>query len=309
MKRIDGFDRKNLHFTWSANTPPICEIKSGETLELLIPDSSTMQIKPNFTTEDLKKIDESQLDGAVGPIKIEGAFVGEMLKVEILDIAISEWGWSAILPNFGFIQRDMSERLVMWDIRNNYAVSKDKYFLSGIEVPLSPFLGVTGTAPSDGNFGMIPPEHFGGNMDNRLLKAGSTLYLPINVDGGMISFSDPHASQGDGEVCGTAIEVQAKARIMISVEKHIGSGHPWAISPGLDEGPVILTMGINPDLKAAAIESIEDMFILLNAKYGLSREESYVLSSVAGSLKISEVVDMPNYVVSLSIPVSVFKRR
>ncbi|EQD66196.1 acetamidase/formamidase family protein, partial [mine drainage metagenome] len=183
---------------WSPRNKEICTVPQNEITKLMIPDSSTMQITKESTTETLRTLDSSRYDAAVGPILVEGASVGDTLEVEVINVRTAEWGWTSISHDFGLIRNTFKEQLIHWKIFGRFA-STGTSFLEGIRVRTDPFLGVIGTQPSRGHYGMIPPRHFGGNMDNRLLRAGSSLYLPCSVDGAMVSFGDPHAVQGDGE--------------------------------------------------------------------------------------------------------------
>ncbi|AFZ69952.1 putative acetamidase/formamidase [Caldisphaera lagunensis DSM 15908] len=303
MIQIDGFMDSNVHFKWSNKLKPIAYVNSGDELLIKVPDSSTKQIKYDFKTEDLSKLDSSKFDGAVGPIYVYDAKPGDALEVEIQDIKVDKWGWSAILSDFGILKKRFNERLIIWDIKENYAIAKD--FLRGIKIPIRPFLGVIGLSPKeDKEYDMIPPQYFGGNMDNRLNGIGSKIYLPVNVEGALLSISDPHASQGDGEICGTAIETSAEVKLKVKVIKDLKIKRPFTISPNKDDfkGEVIAAMGISSDLYQAAKDAVNDMIELLNRQYKLSYEEGYVLSSVIGNLRISEIVDEPNFVVSLVIP-------
>ena len=309
MITIDGTKEENLHFRWSPNLKPIAHVRDGDEVRVIIPDSSTMQIKPGMTAEDLAKLDSSRFDAAVGPIYVEGAEPGDALAVDILDVQVGDWGWSAILSFIGLLKGRFKDLLVHWRISNGYAETVGD-FLSGVRVPVRPFLGVIGVAPRDGEFGMIPPQYFGGNMDNRLHGVGARVYLPVNVKGALLSLADPHASQGDGEVTGTAIETSATVRIRVSVVKGLGIRRPFTVAPIRDEPTeVIATMGISSDLYQAARDALEDMLAILNRLYGLTPEEGYVLSSVIGNLRISEIVDEPNYVVTLTIPKNVLEKR
>ncbi|MCL5679464.1 MAG: acetamidase/formamidase family protein [Candidatus Thermoplasmatota archaeon] len=307
MKHLDGKDPKNIHFTWTASNKPVVFMDSDETIAISIPDSSTWQIKREYRTEDLRKIDSSRYDGAVGPIYVNGAAPGDTLEINLKEIKTAPWGWSAIIPDMGLLKGDFSEKLVMWKLEK-FASSETQGFLEGISIPIHPFLGVVGTAPKDGRLGMIPPQYFGGNMDNRLLGVGSKIYLPVNVEGALLSVSDPHASQGDGEVCGTAIETSAEAVIGIRVIKGKTINYPRAYSKGPAGGDVTVTMGIAGDLKDASRLALLNMIDELS-HYGLTGEESYILCSVCGNLSISEIVDEPNYVVSMSIPLQVLENR
>lgn len=301
MKTVDGTNINNVHFKWTPHNKPVETVEPGEDFRVIIPDSSTMQMKDSFTTEDLGKIDGSKFDGAVGPIYVQGAEPGDSLEVNIRELKVGKWGWTAVIPDFGFLANVFPETLVIWDLADGYGTTRND-FLKGIKIPLEPFLGVVGVAPKDGEYGMIPPQHFGGNMDNRLLREGSSLFLPVSVKGALLSFADPHGAQGDGEVCGTAIETSADIIVSVKLHKATGQKFPKLRSQESFSGKEIVVMGIAPDLKDATRNALSDMIEHLQENYGLTGQEAYILCSVAGNLRISEMVDEPNYVVSMILP-------
>ena len=305
LKAIDGTKMENVHFRWSPEIAPVQSVAPGEEFHVIIPDSSTMQIRPEYTREDMHRIDEDKFDGAVGPVYVEGAEPGDAVEVNIREIKTGSWGWSAILKNFGLLKGRFDEELIIWDLRNGFATTRNS-FLEGIRIPLRPFLGVVGSAPESGEFGMIPPKYFGGNMDNRLLTAGSSLMLPVSRSGALLSFADPHGAQGDGEVCGTAVETSAEITVLVGLHKGTKLRYPRLISRETFSGSEIVTMGISPDLHEASSTAVLEMIELLG-NYGLKPSEAYVLCSVAGNLRISEIVDEPNFVVSMIIPEEIVK--
>lgn len=308
MKTVDGTNLENVHFKWTPSNSPVETVKPGEEFKVLIPDSSTMQIKDTYTTADLGKIDGSKFDGAVGPVYIEGAEPGDSLEINIKELKVGQWGWTAIIPDFGFLANKFPETLAIWDLKDGYGKARGD-FLKGINVPLEPFLGVVGVSPDKGEFGMIPPQHFGGNMDNRLVRQGSSLFLPVKVKGALLSFADPHGSQGDGEVCGTAIETSAEIIVSTKLHKATGQKYPKLRSEENFSGKELVVMGIAPDLKTATTNAVTDMIEHLQENYGLTGQEAYALCSVAGNLRISEIVDEPNYVVSMVLPEKLFENR
>ena len=305
MKNIDGNNERNIHYFWDNSNRPIAKVNQNEVFTLSIPDSSIFQINRNSNREDLKRINWDKVDGAVGPVFVEGAKPGDALKIELLEVESGDWGWTAIFENFGVLSSEFKDDIVIWGINNGTARSLKDGFLEDVEIPVSPFLGIVGTAPKSGRHTMIPPQYFGGNMDNKLLKAGSILHLPVSVDGGLVSFADPHAAQGDGEVCGTAIETTASVKVRIEIESDMKLKFPYVESLDRPEGRIMSSMGIGPDMREAAKEAVAEMIRLLSDA-GYSREEAYVLCSVAGNLRVSEMVDMPNYVVSMTMPFHLF---
>jgi len=302
MQVIDGTNLKNLHFKWSSSNKPVAFVKQGEIFSVLIPDSSTMQVKENWKSEDLSKMESSLVDGAVGPIYVEGAKKNDVLQIEILDIQVGSWGWSSTERNAGLIKGRFEDNLTIWKLKDGFGESKSD-FLKGTRIPLDPFLGVMGVAPEKGEYGMMAPQPFGGNMDNRLLTSGSTLFLPINVDGALFSVADTHAAQGDGEAGCTGLETSATALLRVQVKQGSPIRFPRAISRS---GPrtLLVTMGISNDLYEASKFAMEEMIDELS-KRGYSGNEAYVLCSLIGNLRISELVDEPNHVVSMTVPTEV----
>ena len=180
-------------------------------------------------------------------------------------------------------------------------------------VPLKPFAGTIGNAPAEaGIHSVVPPRRMGGNMDIRDLAAGTTLYLPVEVAGALFSVGDTHAAQGDGEVCGTAIESRMDAVLTLDLVKGANLRMPRFNTPGpvtrhLDAKGYEVTTGIGPDLMSATRDAVSGMIDLLGAKRGLSAVDAYMLVSTCGDLRISEIVDQPNWVVSFYFPRCVFE--
>ncbi|MGP6206910.1 acetamidase/formamidase family protein [Cuniculiplasma sp. SKW3] len=296
---IDGNLRQNLHFKWSPGNKPIARIEDGGILKIKIPDSSINQIKKNMNSSDLSSIDSSLFDGAVGPIYVDGAEPGDSIEIEILDLGSGSEGWSAIIKDFGLLKNRYEERLITWSKVENYWKCNNEGFLRGIRIEDRPFLGVIGSSPSNGEHGMIPPQHFGGNMDNRMIGKGSRIILPVNVKGALVSFGDPHGHQGDGEICGTAIETSAEIEARLKILKK-GIKAPVIFSAEKTEGNYVFTSGISENLYTASIEAVENMISYLK-DFEFTEEESYFLLSVAGNLAIREIVDEPNFVVTIGI--------
>ena len=185
-------------------------------------------------------------------------------------------------------------------------------FGASAKVPLKPFCGTIGVAPAEaGTHSIVPPRRVGGNMDIRDLSAGSELYLPVEVPGALFSVGDTHAAQGDGEVCGTAIESPMKIAAKFELVKEANLAFPRFTTPGpvsrhLDEKGYEVTTGIGPDLFEGARSAVCAMIDLLAARHRLSPVDAYMLCSVVADLRISEIVDQPNWVVSLYFPRLVF---
>ncbi len=308
---LNGHDRGNLILKWSGRNRPVAHIQSGDTVTFDIPDSSTDQIKPGDGMLEISAREGSLTDAAVGPVFVSGAKKGDVLCAEILEIRCGNWGWSMVSNDFGLLHDMFSEtKMFYWSLEGGFARPLNNDFLKGVSLRTKPFLGVMGVAPGDdAEYGLIPPQYFGGNMDNRRVRRGSRVYFPVNVEGALFATSDPHALQGDGEVCGTSIEVPARVRIRLTVEeanKDIGA--PLVVSrESKEEGTVFSTSGISPDMHQAARSAVTQMVDIIHSA-GVDRAEAYLLCSLAGSLHISEIVDMPNVNVCFSIDAGVLRK-
>jgi acetamidase/formamidase len=186
------------------------------------------------------------------------------------------------------------------------------YMRDDIAIPLEPFFGTMGVCPAGASAQpVMPPGTFGGNMDTRQLVRGSTLYLPVQVDQALFSCGDAHGAQGDGEVCVTGLEAPMFAALRFSIEKgHSITGPqyrtPAPLTPRVDSAPFYGTTGVGGDLYAAAQDAIRAMIEHVTRTYGLGREDAYLLCSLVVDLKISEIVDAGQYIVSALLPEAVF---
>lgn len=245
-----------------------------------------------------------------GPVFVGGAEPGDALVVELLDVRAAAWGWTACRPNgIGLLDAVLAEEGLqpythLWDLRAGTHAD----FRPGIRVPLAPFPGVMGVAPAEpGPHPTAPPRQVGGNMDVRQLVAGSSFYLPVEVPGALFSVGDLHAAQGDGELSGTGIECAGQVTLRFGLERGAGLSTPEFTTPthGGSSTRWHATTGHDPDLITAARIALRALLRRLQAR-GLSLEEAYVLSSVCVDLKISQIVDAPNYTVSAFLPLDVF---
>ncbi|KAF9873343.1 hypothetical protein CkaCkLH20_09156 [Colletotrichum karsti] len=299
---------------WSNATPPVLTVSPGEIVTFDLQDSSGAQVTPSSTSSDLSALQVSTFDPIFGPVYIDGANPGDVLEIEILSLETAGWGFTGIFPDFGVLASDFPGLHML----KHYTWSNtDKFitFKPGIKVPLRPFLGVAGIAPGEpGEFSTIPPLETGGNIDCKHITQGTKLYLPVKVPGALFSCGDGHAAQGDGEVCGTAIETPMKAALRFNVRKDM----PYVTSPHYDtrgsvhaaeqaDPAVYAVLGIDSDLLEASRKALRSLIDHLVATRDLTREEAYMLCSIAADLKIAEIVDMPNFAVSASIPYSVFQ--
>ena len=300
--------RERYHLAWDPAIPPIATVASGSVIEFDMLDASCGQLNAGCGVPQLLQLDFDRVDQVGGPIEIEGAEPGDSLQIELLDFEPADWGWTAIIPGFGLLADDFPD--ARYHV-SRIAPSGPIEFLPGIRLPRAPFCGVIGVAPRSGPLSTIPPDVHGGNMDTRSLVAGSTLFLPVFQRGGMLSLGDGHATQGDGEVCGTAIETPMRATVRVTVRKDVHVTAPEFIAAedphaALRSGRRYATDGVGPDLLGAARDATRRMIDWLGREHGLSAPDAYMLCSTAVDLRISEIVDMPNYVVTAHCPLGIF---
>lgn len=303
---IHSLRRECANLAWDNSIPPALHVKSGDEITFDCLDASNGQVTPESTVASLGTMNMAALDQVNGPVFVEGAEPGDTLQVDVLRIENPEWGWTALFPGFGLLTDEFPEpALKIWKLEpDGFAWFDEK---RGMKIPLRPFAGEMGVVQKKkGAFSTIPPYHTGGNIDTKHVTVGSTLYLPVEVEGALFSIGDGHAAQGDGEVCGTAIETPMKVSVRLSVRKD----KPYTKTPHFNtaikpEGEYYCTTGIDSDIKEATRSAVRNMIDFLVADYGLDRVEAYMLCSVAGDLRMHEVVDMPNYVIGMMMPRSV----
>jgi acetamidase/formamidase len=299
------------HQGWDHSIAPAVRIAPGESLEFEVADASGGQLSALSTVDDVGKMDFGKINPVTGPVYIEGAAPGDILKVTLLSFRPSGWGWTANIPGFGLLADEFKEpALHTW----KYDAQSLAPALYGrwAQVPLKPFTGTIGVAPGEpGLHSIVPPRRVGGNMDIRDVAQGCELFLPVEVAGALFSVGDTHAAQGDGEVCGTAIESPMTVALKFDLIQQTPLSFPRFKTPGpvtrhLDAKGYEVCTGIGPDLMEAARAAVRSMVDLLMREHGMPAMDAYLLCSVCGDLRISEIVDLPNWTVSFYFPRVVF---
>lgn len=222
-----------------------------------------------------------------GPVAVDGAMPGDVLQVDILDIQLrQDWGFTFIRPLSGTLPLDFPERQGM-TLRLD-ADANEATLPWGLKLPLAPFFGVMAVAsPREwGRISTIEPRAHGGNLDNKELVAGTTLYLPVHTEGALFSCGDGHGAQGDGEVCVTAIETALQGRFRLTVRRDLDMTYPEAETP-----THLITMGMHPDLDVCVEIALRRMIDVVSTRAGISRAEAYMLCSLAGDLRITQTVN------------------
>lgn len=304
--------RHDHHCGWDNSITPIVHAKPGETLLFECMDAAGGHYTGESTAADISRMDPDKINPVTGPVFVEGAEPGDALKVTVHEFQPSGFGWTAIIPGFGLLADQFTQaKLHLWTYDGT--TTFPALFGEHARVPLKPFAGTAGVALAQaGRHSVIPPRRVGGNMDIRDIAAGAELYLPVEVEGALFSIGDTHAAQGDGEVCGTAIESAMNVVLTVDIVKGAAPRFPRFSTPGpvtrhLDAKGYEVTTGIGPDLMAASRDAVSGMIDLLCAQRGIAPEQAYMLCSVCGDLRISEIVDAPNWVVAFYFPRIVFE--
>ncbi|MEM1298897.1 MAG: acetamidase/formamidase family protein [Pseudomonadota bacterium] len=286
---------ETCHWGWfSADLEPRMTVSPGEQVlietisggEEALPGEG-YQILPEHL--EVHAHSERRVPGHIltGPVAIDGAEPGDMLEVRILDVALrQDWGWNMIRPLAGTLPEDFPEKhRTIVDLDAERMIGRLPW---GIDLPLRPFFGVMGVAPPAawGDITSIIPRTHGGNIDLKEVVAGTTLFLPVFVPGALFSCGDGHGVQGDGEVNVTAIETALTGTFEFHLHKGAGLARPRAETP-----THLITMHMHPDLDRCAEEALRDMIALIVARTEMSREQAYVLCSLAADLRITQTVN------------------
>lgn len=293
--------QEKTHYKFSSQIPPVITVPDGSVVEAFTQEATGGQLNINSSLDDYSKVDWKKVHVLTGPIYIEGAEVGDVLAVELLDLEPGEWGWTGMNPGFGFLAGEHETSLFKTyelDKKNNLV-----HFSNNVSVPLKPFAGVMAVAPdTTAMLTTYPPRANGGNMDDPNLVKGVTLYLPIFVKGALFSIGDPHAVQGHGEVVGTAVECDMRIRFRLKVLKD-----KTIMEAQYESEEYYATTGFATTIDEAAKKATRYMVGHISNTYNMSWDEAYMLCSLIGDLKIAEVVDKPHMLVTMHIPKSVFK--
>jgi acetamidase/formamidase len=280
---------------FDAKLVPLATIASGErvTITTVSGNPEQMPALPYAVPPALpaihQKVTRKIVPGHIctGPVAVAGAKAGQVLQVDIEAIVpFCDWGYNIVRPLAGALPDDFAEsRLIHIPLD---AARKHWLLPWGQSVPLAPFFGVMAVAPPPawGTVSTLPPRRNGGNLDNKELVAGTTLYLPIFVDGALFSVGDGHGAQGDGEVCITAVETGLTGTFRLTVRDDMRLEWPMAETP-----THVMTMAFDPDLDDCVVIALRQMIELIVARAGLDRYQAYALCSLAADLRVTQVVN------------------
>lgn len=291
------------HNKFSKLIPPVLTVKSGAVIKADTYEASDRQLHAKANLEDLANIDFGPIHPITGPVYVEEAEVGDILAVDLLKIDLHDYGWQAIVGGFGFLTDrfpDPKLNIHKIDVKNKTSMFNDK-----VKIPLKPFPGIMGVAPdTEEMLSTIPPRANGGNMDDPSLVEGTTVYFPVLVKGGLFSIGDGHAVQGLGEVCGTAIEAPMTFTYRLRVIKD----KPEIKEPQYETDDYYAVTGFGTTIDIATKKAVNYMVDHLSNNYDISAEDAYMLCSLVGDLKIAEVVDVPNMLVTMHFPKAILEQ-
>jgi acetamidase/formamidase len=294
---------EQTHNKFSRTIPAAIRVPSGAIVQVDTQEATDGQLRLGSTAQDVALLDFEPIHPLTGPIYVEGAVPGDVLAVTLHRIEVGSWGWTCIAPGFGFLSEEFTQPWIRTFEIEPGATSVR--FSDGIELPIRPFPGVMGVAPdTDEQLSTIPPRANGGNMDDPHLVAGTTAYFPVFVEGALFSIGDTHAVQGMGEVCGTAVEAPMRIVLELRVLK---DARPIA-EPEYETAETYAVTAFATTLDEAGRKATRYMVDYLTHEHGLDRNEAYALCSLAGDLRIAEVVDVPHVLVAMHIPKGIFKK-
>lgn len=289
------------HTRFSRVIEPVVRVPSGSVIEAFTHEATGGQFQPGSTAETIHSVDMDRVHTLTGPVYVEDAEPGDVLSVRLIELEPADWGWMAVVPDFGFLAGEFDTTVLQ-----TFALDTGKNeveFAKGIRIPLKPFAGVMGVAPdTDEMLNTIPPRANGGNLDDPNLVAGTTVYFPVFVKGALFSIGDTHAVQGHGEVSGTAME----SPMRIVYEIRVIKGGRKIAEPQYETDDYYATTGFATTIDEAAKKATRYMIDYLVETKGLSREQAYMLASLAGDLKIAEAVDVPHMLVTMHMPKGIF---
>jgi acetamidase/formamidase len=303
-------DDTQPHAFWDNSYPARLRIQPGDTVVFETLEASAGQVGPDSPAEVVGNLNFDLIHPLTGPVYVEGAEPGDALVVDIVSIKHKDWGWNAVIPGFGLLAEDFPDPYL-----HIYKLGETTCeFRQDIQIPYEPFCGVMGVGPREaGRFNTIPPRENAGNIDIRHLTPGSRAFFPVLVPGALFSCGDCHSAQGDGEVNGTGIETKMSVTLTFNVQKNAHIPELRFITPPgkkltvTDEGGYYVTTAHGPDLYKNSQQAIRYIIDYLSSEHKMTREQAFCLCGAAVDLKISEIVDAPNWIVSAYLPLSIFK--
>lgn len=272
---------KNVIYEFSHDMKSVLTVSDGSIVQFESNDCFSQQVLKE--SDVLEKINQDKLNPATGPVFVEGAEAGDLLKVDILSIDLADSGCSAVVPGHGVLPEEGKEAIVrIIPVKDGYAL------YHGLRIPIKPMIGVIGVAPkNDGErWATATPWKHGGNMDTHDIRKGSTLYFPVEQKGALFALGDCHAVMGDGEVCFTGLEIPANVTVRLTVIKN--RTIDWPI---LDTETEVMIIGSGADIEEACKHALSPMVKALHRRHKMTWDEAYILASLVVDMRISQLVD------------------
>lgn len=294
-------------YEWTGLSDPVLVVDSGDTVLVHVPMAGSGQVNRDVPNAPIRE--KSRMIGMVGPVVMANAQPGDVLRLDFLSLAPGAWGWAAALPDLGLLGAKFPVRETrVFDVGTAARIC----ITDGAHTAVSPFLGVVGIDP--GVTGSVPsflPHRAGGNLDCRYLLSGSSVFLPVMVPGARLWLGDPHASQGDGEICGTAVEVDMDCAIRLSLLTDSRSPLSYttrvpAEEDGASDVPQHGFVGVGLGLREASVFAAEAAVRWISETYGMSELDAYFVCGLAGDLKILQAVNHGVCTVAMVVSDSVF---
>lgn len=307
---VHHLDDSQTHAFWDNSLPPRVHIASGDTVVFETVEASARQFTPESGDDAVARLSFDPIHPLTGPVFVDGAEPGDTLEVEIVSLKHKGWGWNAVIPGFGLLGDDFQKPYL-----HHYRLGKTHCeFRADIQIPYEPFCGVMGVAPREpGRLNTIPPRENGGNIDIRHLTAGTKVLFPVLAPGALFSCGDCHSAQGDGEVNGSGIETSMTVTLRFRLLKGTKTSELRFITPpskkltSTDKAGYYVTTAHGPDLFKDAQQALRYMIDHISNEYDMTPEQAYCLCGAAVDMKISEIVDAPNWIVSAYLPLSIFQ--
>jgi len=302
-------DRSRTCNRWNRDYPPVATIAPGDSVSMMLEDSSDGQVRPGMSAAGFAAIDKTRVHALTGPVEVEGAEPGDALEIEMLDFEDEGWAWTGIIPGMGSLGDEFTEPYVhFWTLEDGRTRS-----IPGVTLDLHPFCGIIGVQRAEfGEFRTRAPGPFGGNMDVRHLGKGARLWLPVFTPGAGLCAGDAHAAQGDGEVSINGMEAPMTATLRVHLHKNHPLAGPYAVAqPQLVPSrylskPFHVFIESHEDAREAARAAIRRAMGYLGSRLGLGREMALILCSVVLDLKISQMVNAPTTTISAYLPEAIF---
>ncbi|MTI49187.1 MAG: acetamidase [Firmicutes bacterium] len=283
----------NCVYSMSAKNKPALTVPMGSTVIFHTFDCFQNQIKND--KQEIENISWDNINPATGPLFIEEAKEGDILKVEIVNISIADQGVMAAIPQAGLL----GDKVKKSEIKILPIIENKAIFNDNIQIPVNPMIGVIGVAPKSGEIPCGAPDSHGGNMDNAKIVAGTTLYFPVNIEGALLSMGDLHACMGDGEIMVTGVEISGSVKVRVDVIKERSIDNP-----AMEDKEFIYTIASDEDLLTAVKTATQEMHKIVMNKLEMSYNEAGMLLSAVGDIEICQVVD-PKLTVRYKMPKSI----